>query len=271
MIKKLNILIADDNKTFTDKLAAFLSEENYSAKIYKAYDGEEAWTIFQAVKPDVVILDIVMPKLDGIGFLNRFNKCIEEEQKNTAIICLSLNDQYVETTMNLGAKHFLLSPCTNQSISDTIKSITLNDNFSKETKTDDLEKLVIDITSDMELCRGSENARKYCYLIDAIMMVVENGDLLNKIEDIYTSIANKYKKHPIFVRLNIDSIIEETWERRSLNPAIVQAVIDDFIAKFKRDDLHSTMSKYPYCSGKKLTSLEFIEIISNKIKSKYII
>ena len=58
MSTKLNILIADDNKTFTDKLADFLGKEDYTDNIYRAYDGEEAWTLMQATKPDVVILDI---------------------------------------------------------------------------------------------------------------------------------------------------------------------------------------------------------------------
>lgn len=215
MNKKLNILIADDNKTFTDKLADFLSAEPYASKIYKAYDGEEAWTLFQAVEPDVVILDIIMPKLDGIGLLKRaagkntdFNK--------TTIICMSLsgNDKTMETVLNMGAKHFLLKPQTPQAISDVIKALAgeaHQENTQVVKNNADLETIVTDIIHDLGV---PAHIKGYHYIRTAIMMVVENMDMLNYItKRLYPEIAKQYRTTSSRVERAIRHSIEVAWTR----------------------------------------------------------
>ncbi len=216
MTRKLNILIADDNKTFTDKLADFLSGENYCAKIYKAYDGEEAWTLFQAVEPDVVILDIIMPKLDGVGLLKRAaNK--NTDFNKTTIICMSLsgNDKTMETVLNMGAKHFLLKPQTPQAISDVIKALAGSTPPEKENvqalKNTDLETIVTDIIHDLGV---PAHIKGYHYIRTAIMMVVENMDMLNYItKRLYPEIAKQYRTTSSRVERAIRHSIEVAWTR----------------------------------------------------------
>ena len=217
MTKKLNILIADDNKTFTDKLADFLSGETYASKIYKAYDGEEAWTLFQAVEPDVIILDIIMPKLDVIGLLRRAaNK--NTDFNKTTIICMSLsgNDKTMETVLNMGAKHFLLKPQTPQAISDVIKALAADTHHEKESvspvKADaDLETIVTDIIHDLGV---PAHIKGYHYIRTAIMMVVENMDMLNYItKRLYPEIAKQYRTTSSRVERAIRHSIEVAWTR----------------------------------------------------------
>ncbi len=215
MNEKLNILIADDNKSFTDKLADFLGKENYTDKIYKAYDGEEAWTLMQAVKPDVVILDIIMPRLDGVGFLRRLNN-LHIDFNKTTVICLSLSceDKTVETVINMGAKHFLLKPQTPQAVSDVIKALTSPISVEKEAeakKEYDLEAVVTDIIHDLGV---PAHIKGYHYIRTAIMMVVENMDMLNYItKRLYPEIAKKYHTTSSRVERAIRHSIEVAWNR----------------------------------------------------------
>ena len=216
MSTKLNILIADDNKTFTDKLADFLGKENYAENIYKAYDGEEAWTLMQAVKPDVVILDIIMPKLDGIGFLRRANN-LKIDFDKTTIICLSLTsgDKTMDTVLNMGAKHFLLKPQTPQAVSDVIKALTSPELYEREAvaikKDCDLETVVTDIIHDLGV---PAHIKGYHYIRTAIMMVVENMDMLNYItKRLYPEIAKKYQTTSSRVERAIRHSIEVAWTR----------------------------------------------------------
>ena len=217
MTKTLNILIADDNKTFTDKLADFLSGESYASKIFKAYDGEEAWTIMQAVEPDVIILDIIMPKLDGIGLLKRAASKNTDFNKTT-IICMSLsgNDKTMEMVLNMGAKHFLLKPQTPQAISDVIKALAGETGQEKENAPAikagaDLETIVTDIIHDLGV---PAHIKGYHYIRTAIMMVVENMDMLNYItKRLYPEIAKQYRTTSSRVERAIRHSIEVAWTR----------------------------------------------------------
>ena len=216
MDKKLNILIADDNKPFTDKLADFISKENYSDKVYKAYDGEEAWTLMQAIKPDIVIIDLIMPRLDGVGFLKRAAN-INTDFEKTTVICLSpgAGDKTMETVLNMGAKHFLLKPQSPQSISDVVKALTNSRGYEKENvavhKEQDLEKIVTDIIHDLGV---PAHIKGYHYIRTAIMMVVDNMDMLNYItKRLYPEIAKKYQTTSSRVERAIRHSIEVAWTR----------------------------------------------------------
>lgn len=216
MEKKLNILVADDNKPFTDKLAEFISKENYTDKVYKAYDGEEAWTLMQAIKPDVVVIDLIMPRLDGVGFLKRAAN-INTDFDKTTVVCLSpgAGDKTMETVLNMGAKHFLLKPQSPQSVSDVVKALTNSKTHEKEAATahkeQDLEKIVTDIIHDLGV---PAHIKGYHYIRTAIMMVVDNMDMLNYItKRLYPEIAKKYQTTSSRVERAIRHSIEVAWTR----------------------------------------------------------
>lgn len=214
MSTKLNVLIADDNKSFTDKLADFLEKEDYTANVYKAYDGEEAWTLVQAIKPDIIILDIIMPKLDGIGLLRRLNN-MKIDFNTTTVICLSLTggDKTMETVLTMGAKHFLLKPQTPQAVSDVIKALAYpcENEVAVINKNQDLETVVTDIIHDLGV---PAHIKGYHYIRTAIMMVVENMDMLNYItKRLYPEIAKKYQTTSSRVERAIRHSIEVAWTR----------------------------------------------------------
>ena len=74
MKDKITVLIADDNKEFANTLSNYLEEEEDMNVIGMARDGEEAFKMIQGTHPDIVLLDVIMPHVDGLGVLEKINE-----------------------------------------------------------------------------------------------------------------------------------------------------------------------------------------------------
>lgn len=81
MTKK--ILVIDDEQNFCNLVAKYLSKQGYKA--LTAYNGEEGFNLVIAEKPDLIILDIIMPEMDGIDFFRK----LEETNNNIPVIVIS--------------------------------------------------------------------------------------------------------------------------------------------------------------------------------------
>lgn len=214
MNNKLTVLIADDNRQLTDKTADYLKQQSYISEVYKAYDGEVAWEMIQQVKPDVLLLDIIMPKLDGMGILKRINGA-GLNKITTICISVSGSDRTMETVMNMGAQHFLIKPQTPEAVSDVIRALTDNveavQTNTQTQKNYDLETIVTSVIHDLGV---PAHIKGYHYIRTAIMMVVENMDMLNYItKRLYPEIAKKYQTTASRVERAIRHSIEVAWTR----------------------------------------------------------
>lgn len=109
-MNKINVAIADDNQRTVEMMTELLEQESDIEVIASADDGEEALRIIKEKQPDVVLLDIIMPKLDGIGVLERLQT--EDLSKRPIIIMVSAMGQenVCEEAMELGASYFILKP-----------------------------------------------------------------------------------------------------------------------------------------------------------------
>jgi len=251
MMKKLRILVVDDNRELNDSIAEYLKQENYVSNVFKAYDGEEAWFITEQESPDVIILDLIMPRLDGIGFLKRAVRNGINFDKVT-VICLSVSgsDKTMEMVMNMGAQHFLIKPQTPKAISDTIKTLTntveLPETIHIPEKEYDIETIVTDVIHDLGV---PAHIKGYHYIRTAIMMVIENMDMLNYItKRLYPEIAKKYKTTSSRVERAIRHSIEVAWTRGH------QETMNNIFGY----TIHT-------CKGKP-TNSEFIAMVADKIR-----
>lgn len=71
MKEKVSVLIADDNQEFSHTLSTYINAQDDMQVVGMARDGEEAIEIMQDITPDVVLLDVIMPHLDGLGVLEK--------------------------------------------------------------------------------------------------------------------------------------------------------------------------------------------------------
>jgi NarL family two-component system response regulator LiaR len=118
---KIRILIADDHPLLREALSQTLSKEQDMEVVGKASDGEETVAMASQLKPDVVIMDIIMPKFDGIEASKRIKTTIP----NIAILILTAydDDNYVLGLLEAGAAGYLLKSARGQDLVEAVRAI----------------------------------------------------------------------------------------------------------------------------------------------------
>ncbi len=231
MKEKLSILIADDNQEFSYTLSSYINSQEDMEVVAIAKDGNEAVDMITNVVPDVAILDVIMPHLDGLGVLEKIN--VAKIDKKPVCIMLSAvgQDKITQKAIVAGADYYIVKPFDievliqrireikfykpNQTGSAFItrepkqKYIELSENDSK--KEENLEALVTNIIHEVGV---PAHIKGYQYLREAIMMVVNDIDVINQItKSLYPKIAFKYETTPSRVERAIRHAIEVAWGR----------------------------------------------------------
>ena len=260
MNEKMSVLIADDNKQFADEVAGFLRTQTDMNVVGIAYDGDEAFGLIEQLKPDIVLLDVIMPKRDGLGVLKKLTNTRLEKRPVCIVISITGSSHIMETATKLGAEYFLLKPQSPEMIADTIREFSnvpkptpvepVNILSKQQTNTVvyDLESLVTEFIHELGV---PAHIKGYQYMRTAIMMVVENMELLNYItKQLYPAIAKKYSTTSSRVERAIRHSIEVAWSRG-------------------RPETMNEIFGYTIDTGKgKPTNSEFIAMVADRIRLK---
>ena len=121
-MEKLNVAIADDNEKMVEILGRMIEEDKDLELVGKAHNGEEICNIIRQKEPDVVVLDIIMPKVDGLSVMERCSRS-ENLKKIPSFIVVSAvgQERITEDAFNLGADYYMLKPFDNQMLLNRIK------------------------------------------------------------------------------------------------------------------------------------------------------
>ena len=233
MKDKITVLIADDNKEFANTLSRYLEDEDDMSVIGMARDGDEAFRMIQGTHPDIVLLDVIMPHVDGLGVLERINEANMAKRPMCIMLSAVGQDKITQKATLLGAEYYVVKPFdikllikrikeikyyqpTQQVVSNNLlerqvkpKYIEISNNVgNSETN---LEALVTNLIHEIGV---PAHIKGYQYLREAIMMVVEDTDVINQITKcLYPQIAQKYKTTPSRVERAIRHAIEVAWGR----------------------------------------------------------
>ncbi len=256
---KLNVAIADDNKIMRDLLGKIVTSDEELRLIGTAKDGEEACSLIKAKEPDVVLLDIIMPKLDGLGVLDRIrqDKTLKNRPSFLMISAVS-NERITEDAFAKGADYYIMKPFDDSVVLDRIKTVlkrrSAKDNIPKVPGFDKAELYTMqtleeDVTEIIHEVGVPAHIKGYQYLREAIIMSVNNMDMLNSITKVlYPGIAKKFQTTPSRVERAIRHAIEVAWSRGKMD------TLDDLFG-------------YTISNGKgKPTNSEFIALITDKIR-----
>lgn len=253
---KVSVMIVDDNAEFCDELSDYLKTTSDICVAGIANDGDEAYGMICQTRPDVVLMDIIMPKRDGISVMKRLNDT--KMTKRPVIIAHSVtgNEKITAACAAAGAEYYLLKPQTFEAIADTIRNfapstapkITAHTAAAQPTdeKNVDLEGIVTNFMHELGL---PAHIKGYQYIRTAIMMVVEDMDLLNYItKHLYPDIAKKYGSTSSRVERAIRHSIEVAWTRG-------------------KPETMNEIFGYTIDTGKgKPTNSEFIAMIADRIR-----
>ncbi|MDQ0970584.1 two-component system response regulator (stage 0 sporulation protein A) [Neobacillus niacini] len=212
----IKIGIIDDNVQFTELLKDFLSTINEMKVIGVAHNGMEGMELIEKKKPDLIILDLIMPFSDGLSLL----KNIYEEGITTKVIMLTSigTDEIITQAKELGASYFLMKPIELSNLPNMIMSICLDSVLQKTTlekkihNTNNDDKLELKISDILRSIGIPANLKGYFFLREAIQMI-NNGCEISFSKVIYPAIASKYHTTPSRVERAIRHAIEVGWNR----------------------------------------------------------
>ena len=107
---KLSILIADDNQEFSYTLSSYINSQEDMEVIAIAKDGNEAVEMIANTMPNVVILDVIMPHLDGLGVLEKVNKMKADKKPICIMLSAVGQDKITQKAISNGADYYIVKP-----------------------------------------------------------------------------------------------------------------------------------------------------------------
>ena len=123
-MEKLNVAIADDNEKMVEVLGQIIEEDKDLELVGKAHNGEEICNIIREKEPDVVVLDIIMPKMDGLAVMEKFANDKSLKKIPSFIVVSAVGQERItENAFNLGADYYILKPFDNQMLLNRIKHV----------------------------------------------------------------------------------------------------------------------------------------------------
>lgn len=261
---KISVVIADDNKEFCSILNDYLLNQRDMIVTGIAKDGREALELIEEKQPDLVVLDIIMPHLDGLGVLERLQSMNLDKFPRVVVLSAVGQDKITQRAITLGADYYVVKPFDmdiftkrirdmfNENIlSEPVKrrNVTMVSTDSVTTKAPiDLETEITNIIHEIGV---PAHIKGYMYLREAITMVVNDMELLSAVtKELYPSIAKKYNTTASRVERAIRHAIEVAWGRGQI----------EAINKLFGYTVHNDKGKP--------TNSEFIAIIADKLRLK---
>ena len=123
-MSKLTVAIADDNERMLRLLGEIVTKDENLQMVGTAKDGEEAYELIKDKQPDVVLLDIVMPKLDGLGVMDMVNRDVSIRKHPSFVMISAIGqEQIMEAAFARGASYYIMKPFSIEIVLSRIKSL----------------------------------------------------------------------------------------------------------------------------------------------------
>lgn len=262
-MSKVSVAIADDNERMVKLLSEAISQDESFTVIGEAYDGETAYSMIRNRKPDVVLMDLIMPKMDGLTLLEKL-QADENLEKRPAVMVVSAigHEELAEHAFAMGASYYLMKPFDMDSLLARLHQLenrrrnavpVTGREYTFESLyvggDTDLETEVTNILHDLGV---PAHIKGYQYLRDSILVSMEDPEMLNSITKLlYPSIAKRNRTTSSRVERAIRHAIEVAWTRGNL-------------------DTMEALFGYTINTGKgKPTNSEFIALITDRLRLKY--
>lgn len=206
------IAVVDDNPDFVNILSDILALQEGMEVAGTAANGLDAVELIQKEKPQIVILDIIMPLLGGIGVIEKINSL--QMQDPPRFIILSAAGQYdiVQIALSLGASYFIMKPFDSAELIFVIhKLIKLNQSFLKEKSSCADEQNIIDLFNKIGV---PAHLKGYDYLLKSVRIILEDPSAVKALKrKVYMTVAEQFDSTPERVERTIRNAIELTWNR----------------------------------------------------------
>lgn len=236
---KIRIMICDDNEEFMTSAKAHFATSDKFELCDTATNGKDALEKIDSVHPDVLLLDLVMPTLDGFSVLERVNK------GNMKIIVVSAlsQDAFISKAMSLGADFYMMKPISYSVLDERIIEAVNTKRPSARNRSMDEKISNIFITVGIPA-----HIKGYQYLREAIKMTIDSPEIINSItKRLYPEVAEHFGTSPSKVERAIRHAIEVAWNRGKI------------------ENINTIFGVRVYNHNEKPTNGEFIALVADKM------
>ena len=248
MDHQTTVLIADSSEEFCTALAAALQRADGFQVVGTAGDGEQAIRLINERKPQVLVLDLMLSKQDGISVLKAISGM---ERRPVTLATSAFVTEYVSTSAaNLGVRYLMLKPCDMTALVERLEEIrggeSLRMSVPRRPDKNSIEAMVTSIIHEIGV---PAHIKGYQYLREAIIIAVNDMDVINAITKVlYPQVAKTFGTTPSRVERAIRHAIEVAWDRGDL----------DTLQRFFGYTVSNTKGKP--------TNSEFIALIADKLQ-----
>ena len=260
---ELSIAIADDNRQTLNLLGEILEKEDGIHVVGKADNGEDAYNMIVRTNPDIVLMDVIMPRLDGISVMEKIKNNTQMKNHPSFIMVTAASSQDVtEDAFRLGANYYIMKPFNRDVILDKIRRVCrgrakaagnvhtemkrVQPYLDKENYME--QNLETDVTQMLHEIGIPAHIKGYQYLRDAIIMSVRDTEMLSSVTKIlYPTIAKTHKTTPSRMERAIRHAIEVAWNRGRI------------------DAINAIFGVRVYIGTEKPTNSEFIALVADKL------
>jgi two-component system response regulator (stage 0 sporulation protein A) len=220
----IQLIIADDNREFTQILKDHFNSQEDMQVLGTAYNGGEVLELLKEQVPDVLVLDIIMPHLDGLGVLEQIQQMDLQPQPKIVMLTAFGQENITQRAVELGASYYILKPFDMDVLTERIRQMIgqVSPTTAKVRTTipvpSRMGNLDANITTVIHEIGVPAHIKGYLYLREAITMVYNEVDLLGAItKTLYPRIAKKFNTTPSRVERAIRHAIEVAWSRGNMD------------------------------------------------------
>jgi len=258
--RKIQVIIADDSIGFGNILCEYLNNQNDIEVIGIARDCFEALKLISLKLPDIVLLDIIMPQLDGLGVLEKVRLLPMENRPVFIMLSAIGQDKITQKALELGAEYYIVKPFDMDILVSRIRQFRKTSQ-SRIIKSDNSHNIKVpnntiskkdsevEVTKIMHEIGIPANLKGYQFIRNAVMVVLKDPEAINNItKQLYPTIAKEHNTTPNRVERAIRHAIEVTWSRGQM------------------DTINSIFGYTTNLSKGKPTNSEFIAMVSDKLR-----
>jgi two-component system response regulator (stage 0 sporulation protein A) len=264
-LQTIEVLLADDNREFTNLLSEYINEQEDMHVSGVAYNGNDVLRVIEQSNriPDVLILDIIMPHLDGLGVLEKLREMDLNPQPKIIMLTAFGQENITQKAVQLGASYYILKPFDMEILTNRIRQLVSNNQSNSVTSNTTgsranivqlpkSKNLDANITTIIHEIGVPAHIKGYQYLREAITMVYNNIEILGAItKTLYPAIAEKFKTTPSRVERAIRHAIEVAWTRGNI------------------DSISHLFGYTINISKSKPTNSEFIAMVADKLRIEH--
>ena len=213
IMEKKTVLLADANEEFRAVLSAELEETEEFTLVGSTGGGLEALQLIEQREPDLVVMDAVLPGLDGLSVIRKVQeRC--RKQPRVILVSAFCADRVLSEAGELGVSYFLPKPCEISALLDRMHMAFADQEEEREEEDTSLKDMVTSIIHEIGV---PAHIKGYQYLREAIMIAVDDMEVINAVTKVlYPEVAKRFDTTPSRVERAIRHAIEVAWDRGDL-------------------------------------------------------